>query len=109
MHDDDELMVLRDRIAALEAALDRIGDDASNGACCVVKTVPISNYPTNAVGYFPVQAQVPSGVEAEGNAGTLAATGDLFYAFNLGTKAPPPMLPLLVYEAGGRWVFTYNG
>lgn len=105
-----EAELLRRRLAALEAALDRLEDAelaAPRSQLCLTTT--IASYPTTAGAYYAVQAQRVSGSEAEGGTPTLAAVGPKFFAYNLGSAVPPSGTKVIVDPVPDGFVFRYDG
>ena len=105
----DDLRVGRARLAALVDDIDRVDPDHAEGsAALVVVTFAETAYPTSALASFACRIQEVGGVEAEGAIVTLSDTGAVLYAQNRGNAIPPPGTPLIVVQAGDRWVFQYG-
>lgn len=79
-------------------------------AVTVGQTTTKTSYPTTAgVFYYMTQCDF-LGTETEGGPGTtVTITGANFYAYNLGTAAPPAGTKVICTFCGNRWVFRYDG
>jgi hypothetical protein len=103
--------ILRERVAALDAALDRSAIGGMDGsAAAVVVTATKTTYPTVAAQYYACHPIWISGNTTEGTAATYHTdTATWVYAVNLGTAIPPSGTKILTHSVGGRWVFRFDG
>lgn len=104
----DQLTLLR-RIAALEEALDRSGEGMTGAGTIVCQTTSLGSYPTAATAFYAVFPVAAGGAEVEGGAVTLNPESIPFYAYNIGSKVPPPGTNVLAHAVPNRWVFSWNG
>jgi len=110
MNDDDELRVLRARVAAIEDELARLGPGAlPSGLARVVKTISLGSYPTGstALKTYAVRGLDVTGVESEGSTAVTSEDTRHFFAVNLGTSVPPVGTQLIAVSVPNRWVFRY--
>jgi hypothetical protein len=108
----NDLRILRERVINAEDSLDRsAGFEVFASGAAIVKTTTITTYPTTAIAFYRVVEQVVTGSEAEGATPTVtdASGAQAFTALNVGTQIPPNNTALVVHQAGGRWVFRYDG
>lgn len=108
MHD-SELVILRDRLASIENALDRLDSPAPQPEPILVQTTTESSYPSAAGHYFACTPLDAGGAESEGSAVTTTSVAVTVYVAVLGSTKPPSGTKLLAFPCGGRLVAVYNG
>jgi hypothetical protein len=106
----DESRILRERLAELCAALDRIPDAlACLPTSLLVQTTTVATYPTVAGRYYACTPVAVGGNEAENQTPTFATQSGVVYAANLGSAIPPNGTRTVIDLAGDRYVFSFNG
>lgn len=107
----DEARTLRNRLAAMEAVIDRLDarDATAPAGAIVLRTKTVGTYPTTATSFFACELVTPGGVEAEGASASLAAVATTVYALGVGTKIPPTGTRVVAVIQDGRFAFQYDG
>ncbi len=103
--------ILRDRQAALSAALDRAQSDrpAFGSAAVLCQTVEEDTYPITAASMFACKPQEIDSDESEGAAASYVdSSSTLLYAANIGGTLPPQNTTVIAHAVGGRWTFSYG-
>lgn len=101
--------IIRERIADLEAELDRLAAaDASATTSMVVQTTTVASYPTAAGRYYAGIPQGVVGTEAENQTPTFASGSGVVYFANLGITVIPSGTKVKIDLVGGRWVTRYD-
>jgi hypothetical protein len=107
---DDEARTLRSRMAAMQAEIDRLDSEPSDGnPAMLVETFDDGDYPTTVAAYFACHPVTVGGVEAEGEAVTFDVGTGTVHCLNLGTAIPPAGTKLVARSVDGRWAFEYHG
>lgn len=107
---ESDLVSLTRRIKAIEETLDGLqtfkseGDRVETG-----KTTTVGTYPTAAQSYYAFALMVFGGPEVEATTPTSSVTGNIVYAFNLGSAIPPPDTQAVAALKNGRWTFRFDG
>jgi hypothetical protein len=103
--------VLRERLAADRAAVDRLTPFAEDGAVAVLaQTKAISKYPTVPGAFYACVPLSIDGPEIEGATASFTTEGTrTMYALNVGTQVPPVGTIIIAHACGGRWTFRYDG
>jgi hypothetical protein len=105
----DEARILRERLAELCAALDRIPDAlACLPTSLLVQTTTVAVYPTVAGRYYACTPVAVGGNEAENQTPTFAALTGVVYAANIGATVPPSGTKLVIDLTGDRYTFRYD-
>ncbi len=107
----DEPRLLRERLAATQAALDAAQADQalSSSAAVFGVTTTVNTYPTTAGAFYAVTPSNINGSETEGATYVTATGAAILYAWNAGMAVPPNGTPIVAHAVGGRWVFRYDG
>jgi hypothetical protein len=109
MHN-DEARILRERLAELCAALDRIPDAlACLPTSLLVQTTTVATYPTVAGRYYACTPVRAGGTEDENQVPSFTTLAGTYYAANLGSAIPPVGTRTVIDLVGDRYVFQYNG
>jgi hypothetical protein len=107
---ESEIRLLRERIVALAAEVDRATPPPPLGSAALLcTTTTITAYPTAINAYYAVQQADPGGVEVEGGALSTSIVAGKFLAANAGSKVPPLGTKVIVSVIGSRNVFCFNG
>jgi hypothetical protein len=104
---DQELRLLRGRIEALEARLDRLENAGSDPSAMVVQTTAVTSYPTAAGVVYGVKRCVVTGPEKEGGTPVFTVVGSVFYATHIGATPPPVSTNVIAIPVRDRLVFRY--
>lgn len=100
----------RERIQSIQRDEGLAQEQPGDGSfSLVVVTVTAETYPTNANAFYAVKAVDVDGTEQEGETATVTTSGGVFFAYNLGSHVPDEGTYVIAHEAGGRWVFRYDG
>lgn len=109
-HESEEVRLLRERIADLQARIDRRGDAASGSVVGVGVTYQIAAYPTAPNAWYALRPATVVGTETEGGSATpTPSPSGSILAYNLGTATPTPGTAVVVILCGDRYVFRYDG
>ena len=92
-------------VSGREESRRRPRDTGSPPGVIPCRTTSVDTYPTAAGRVYMVRPDAYSGDEAEGATVTKTAISEPFPAVHIGATAPPQGTAVLVYRAGGRWVF----
>lgn len=106
----DELRLLREQIAQLEATVAGLyRDESIGGTARVGKLVSGGSFPTapTRLKVFKVQFESVTGTESENATGTIAVDSGYGYAVQLGTNTPTAGTEVLLHHDGKSWVFRY--
>lgn len=107
---EDEVRMLRERLAALEDLVDRLESDAPEGDACVVGTsFAQASYPAAAGSFFAFHRTTVLGTEAEGSTQDLTSGTGVIIAANIGTAVPPAGTAIPLDRVSHRWTFRYDG
>lgn len=104
-----EVRILRERLIALESAIDRRADSASGSVVGVGVTYQFAAYPTAPNAFYAVRPATIVGAEVEGGTATLQPGGGSIFALNLGSQSPPPGTEVRYALCGDRYVFRFDG
>lgn len=84
------------------------GFDTRGQPSRLAQTYEETTYPADANRFYAMKSVLLTGDEVEDGPGTLTATDEIFYAYNLGSSVPAEGTYLIVTYVEHRWVFWYD-
>lgn len=106
----DEMLILRDRLAAIDNALGRLATPADGTAYRVFRVYDAGHIPASLPKFFACRPVDVGGTEAEGaTATTTEESGVTEYVGVFGGKVPVAGDYLVASIVGGRWLAEHGG